>query len=42
MLRLSRFVTPISFRSASQFCQRAYQSRVRAFFCLITRHFSVI
>src|SRR5262245_28987473 len=41
MLRLSRFVTPKSFRSASQFCQRAYQSRVRAFFCLITRHFSV-
>jgi hypothetical protein len=41
MLRLSRFVTPPPFHSASQFCQRPYQSRVKGFFWLITRHFSV-
>ena len=42
MLKLSRFVTPTPFRSASQFCQRAYQSRRRAAFWLTTRYFSVI
>src|SRR5215813_1823305 len=42
MLKLSRFVTSTPFRSASQFCQRAYQSRWGAAFWLSTRHFSVI
>src|SRR5262245_50331890 len=39
---IHRFVTSTPFRSASQDCQRAYQSRWRAAFRLSTRHFSVI